>query len=281
MEFRKNISDKIIQGLGMKTIMILLLLAVLGSCTTENRTFETTGTFQLAPPILTVDSALFKNATTFTLQFGFPESRIRYTLDGNDVDGHSPIYEGPVHVKHSTIINAKAFHPDFKASEQISLQVEKLIHDISDAAVTLTPSPHDSYKGSGAQGLVDMKKGRLQFRGSDAWLGFQANQVTIDIDLKNEMELSMLKVSTLQNQGGWIFSPQKIEVFSGSQALGETILENVGEQQANRLAMTAVPLKKGTYSQLTVKVYPLDEIPQWHQGKGTVPWLFMDEILVE
>jgi hypothetical protein len=230
---------------------------------------------------LAVDSALFKNATTFTLQLGFPESRIRYTLDGKDVDVHSPIYEAPMQLNHSALINARAFHPDFKASDQVSLQVEKLTHDISDATVTLTPPPHDNYKGSGGQGLVDMQKGGSQFRGSDEWMGFQANPVTITIDLKNELELSMVKVSYLQNQGGWIFGPQKIEVFSGSQAIGETTLENAEEQQGNRLVMITVPLKKGTYSLVTIKVFPLDEIPQWHQGKGSAPWLFMDEILVE
>ena len=281
MEFRKNISDQIIQGLGMRTIIILLLLAVLGSCTSENKTYEASGTFQLAPPILAVDSALFKNAATFTLQLGFPESRIRYTLDGKDVDVHSPVYGAPMQLNHSALINAKAFHPDFKASDQVSLQVEKLAHDISDATVTVTPSPHDNYKGSGRQGLVDMQKGGSQFRGSDAWLGFQANPVTITIDLKNELELSTVKVSYLQNQGGWIFAPQKIEVCSGSQTIGETTLENAEEQQGNRLAMIAVPITKGTYAQVTVKVFPLDEIPPWHQGKGTAPWLFLDEILVE
>ncbi|MGB5435722.1 MAG: chitobiase/beta-hexosaminidase C-terminal domain-containing protein [Maribacter sp.] len=265
----------------MRAIFFLPLLVILGSCTSKKGTYEASGTFQLAPPLFAVDSALFKNAATFTLQFGFPESQIRYTLDGKDVDGHSAMYTAPIQLKHSATLKAKAFHPDFRASDQVSLPIEKLVHDISKATVTLTPPPHDNYKGSGAQGLVDMQKGGLQFSGSNAWMGFQGNPITITIDLNNELELSFVKVSTLQNQGGWIFAPQKIEVLSGTQEIGKITIESAEEQQDNQLAMIAVPLKKGTYSQLTLQVYPLDEIPQWHQGKGTAPWLFMDEILVE
>lgn len=281
MELRKNISYQIIQGLGMRTIIILLLLTVLGSCTSGNKTYEASGTFQLAPPILSVDSVLFKNSATMRLHFGSPESQIRYTLDGKDVDSNSPIYTTPIVVTQAAIVKAKAYHPDFRASDQVSLAVEKLVHDISQATVALTPPPHDNYKGSGAQGLVDMQKGGSQFRGNDAWIGFQANPVTITIALKKGLELSTIKVSYLQNQSGWIFGPQKIEVLSGAEILGETFIENAEEPRGDRLAMITVPIKKGTYAQLKLQVYPIDEIPQWHQGKGSAPWLFLDEILVE
>ena len=265
----------------MRTGLFFLLLAILGSCTSGNKTYEASGTFQLAPPILSVDSMLFKNSATLSLHFGFPDSQIRYTLDGKDVDSNSPIYTAPIVVTQAATLKAKAYHPDFRASDPVTLHVEKLTHDISQATVTLTPLPHDNYKGSGAQGLVDMQKGGLHFRGNDAWLGFQANPITITIAFKKALELSTITLSCLQNQGGWIFGPQKIEVLSGPETLGETFIENVGEPQENRMAMLAVPIKKGTYAQLTLQVYPMNEIPQWHQGKGSAPWLFIDEILVE
>lgn len=281
MEFRQNVSHKIIPGLGMKQIFFILILTILCSCTTENGTYEASSAIQLATPIVEVDSLFFKNNAKLTLHFGLPKSEIRYTLDGKGVDHDSPLYETPIALKNSTTVTIKAFHPDFKESEEVSLQVEKITHDISNATIEIQPLPHDNYKGSGAQGMVDMHKGGLQFRGGNKWMGFQANPVTINMDLAKAMELSMVKVSCLQNQSGWIFGPKKIRVLNGSQEIGNISIASVSEKQDNRLKLISVPLKKGKYAQLTVQIYPLDEIPQWHQGKGSAPWLFLDEILVE
>ena len=35
------------------------------------------------------------------------------------------------------------------------------------------------------------------------------------------------------------------------------------------------------YSKDYVVIENMDSIPEWHPGKGTLPWLFLDEILVE
>ncbi len=281
MEFRKDLSYKIIQGLAMKCISFLLILFVLVSCKTDRVSYEETGNFQLAAPIIQVDSVLFKQAATVTMGFGFPNSEIKYTLDGSEVDEESPVYEGPITVNNSATIKAKAFHPDFKGSEQTLVQVAKITHSISDATIILKPEPHDNYRGQGAKGLIDMQKGTAQFRGGNQWLGFQTGETIIDIHLAKALELSNLKVSCLQNQGGWIFLPKEIVVRSGSKEVGNVFLETAGEKQENQLKVIPIPIEKGNYTQLTITVYSLDEIPQWHQGKGTTPWLFLDEILVE
>ena len=282
MELRKNISNKIIQGIAMmKCISFLFIFIMLVSCKTERDSYEETGNFQLASPIIHVDSMLFRQAATITMSFGFPNSEIKYTLDGNEVDEESPVYDGPVEVNNSAMIKAKAFHTDYKSSEQTHVQVEKVRHNISEATIVVTPEPHDNYRGQGPKGLVDMHKGSSQFRNGSTWLGFQAAKVTIDIDLAQELELSLLKVSCLQNQGGWIFPPNKIVVHSGSKEIGKVTLDSAGEKQENQLKMIMIPIKEGSYSQFAITVLSLDEIPQWHQGKGTIPWLFIDEILVE
>ena len=281
MELGQNISHKIIQGLAMKCISFLLILSVLVSCKTDRVSYEEAGNFQLAAPIIQVDSTLFKQGATITMSFGFPNSEIRYSLDGNQVDGGSPVYEGPIAINKASTIKAVAFHTDFKSSEQTVVQVEKIKHKISDATITIAPEPHANYRGLGATSLVDMQKGSSQFRGGTQWLGFQTGKTTITIDLANALELSLIKVSCLQNQGGWIFSPKEIVVHSGSKEVGKVAVENAGEQQENQLKVIPVPIKEDNYSQLRVTVFLLDEIPQWHQGKGTTPWLFLDEILVE
>ncbi len=281
MELGQDLSHKIIQGITMKCIAALLIFSVLVCCKTDRVSYEETGNFQLAAPIIHVDSTLFKQKATITLSFGFPNSEIRYTLDGNEVDQESPVYEGPFEVNKAATITTKAFHTDFRSSEPTTARVEKIIHNISNAAINIEPQPHENYKGQGATTLIDLQKGSAQFRIGTQWLGFQTDKTTITIDLANASQLSLLKVSCLQNQGGWIFSPTEIMVHSGSKEVGKIVVVNAGERQENQLKVIPVPIEAGNYSQLTITVLSLDEIPQWHQGQGTTPWLFLDEILIE
>ncbi|MGB5499782.1 MAG: chitobiase/beta-hexosaminidase C-terminal domain-containing protein, partial [Maribacter sp.] len=214
-------------------------------------------------------------------ELGFPNSEIRYTTNGTAVEPNSQIYNDPIKLNHTATIKAKVFHHDFKSSEQSTLQITQIANNISDATIKLEPQANENYKGLGAAGLIDGQKGSLQFRSGREWIGFQTSPVTITIDLKNSIDLSLLKVSCLQNQGAWIFAPKKITVFSDSEQVGEVTIENASNNQENQLKIIPVPIENGTYSKLKIMVYSLSEIPQWHQGKGTLPWLFLDEILVE
>lgn len=265
----------------MKWISSLLIFSVLVSCKSDSVSFEESGTFQLAAPIIHVDSTLFKHSAKVVMSFGLPDSEIKYTLDGTEVDENSTLYVGPIVINKASTIKAKAFHKDFRSSEQVTAQAEKIMHNISDVTIALEPEPNKNYQGTGAHGLVDMQKGNLQFRGSNQWLGFQTNKMTVQIDLPKELEISLLKVSCLQNQGGWIFAPKEIMVHSGSKEVGKVSVDTAGEKQENQLKVISIPIEKGNYAQLTLTVFSMDEIPQWHQGKGTTPWLFLDEILVE
>jgi len=265
----------------MRYIAVFLSVATFVSCNLEKPSFGEADNFQLAVPGLKVDSVLFKNSSKVTMNFGHPNSEIRYTIDGKEVGTDSPIYNGPLTLDHSATIKAKAFHSDFKSSEQAMIQVTQIANNIANASIELSPEPHENYKGLGATGLIDMQKGGLQFRSGKQWLGFQDSSVTITLDLLSEMPLSLIKVSSLQNQGGWIFAPKKITVYSKSRQIGEITLDDAAKKQEYQLKIISVPLVAGNYSKLKIVVNTLNEIPEWHQGKGTLPWLFLDEILVE
>lgn len=265
----------------MRYIAVFLSLATFVSCNLEKPSYGEADNFQLAVPLLKVDSVLFKNSSRIQMALGFPDSEIRYTTNGKAVEASSALYTGPMTLDHSATIKAKAFHSNFKSSEQAMIQVTQIANNIANASIELSPKPHENYKGLGAAGLIDMQKGGLQFRSSKQWLGFQASTVTITLTLATEMPLSLLKVSSLQNQGGWIFAPKKITVYSESRQIGEITINDVAEKQENQLKITAVPFAEGDYTKLKIVVTALDEIPEWHPGKGTLPWLFLDEILVE
>jgi len=39
-------------------------------------------------------------------------------------------------------------------------------------------------------------------------------------------------------------------------------------------------IREDSINKLTIKIYQ-DKIPTWHSGSGSIPWLFLDEIIVQ
>jgi len=99
--------------------------------------------------------------------------------------------------------------------------------------------------------------------------------------MKLEFEDPIIVVSALTNQSNWIFAPGKVEVFHGDSLIGEMTYLKSKKETLNKATFLNVPVKKGIYDTLKVVIYPLEEIPEWHQGKGTTPWVFIDEIIIQ
>ncbi|MEE9361559.1 MAG: chitobiase/beta-hexosaminidase C-terminal domain-containing protein [Cellulophaga sp.] len=266
----------------MKNFIVVLLLSTLLSCQQkEKEVFASTNSFQLSPPLGRVDSALFKNLAKISLDFKYPEAQIRYTKNGTEVTNNSPLYKGTISTTKSTKIRARVFHPEFASSAEIELQVVQIKKNISTSVVTITPEANANYSGNGSSSLIDLQKGTLQFRTEKKWLGFQSKTVTVDLTFQEETKISKVILSALIDQSGWIFSPSTVSVFSRGMEIGKVIVSSVVEQQPSQLKYIKIPIKKQNYSSLKIKIESLETIPEWHQGKGTSPWLFIDELLVE
>ncbi|EAR00000.1 beta-N-acetylhexosaminidase [Maribacter sp. HTCC2170] len=265
----------------MKWTSLIILLVLIQSCAPEPKPLSQSGTFQLAAPTIELDSSIFKKSAQVQMALGLPNVEIRYSTDGNAVDKNSTLYTAPFQIGESMVIKAKAFHKDYLESGTSEVHSTQIKYNVSNALVGLSTEANTNYKGNGASGLVDMQKGTMQFRGSDQWLGFQEKEVKVSIDLQKEIQLSKIGLSTLVNQDGWIFSPQKVSVFANDKEIGATQLDDANKTQANQLQMIPVPITPANYQKLTIVIKSLEEIPQWHQGKGTLPWLFIDEIILE
>lgn len=262
----------------------ILVFVVLLSCKskeTEKTTLLAPEAIVMAAPLFECENLFFTDSVEVTMKFSLPDSKIKYTLDETEVVQASNDYNQPIRLYETTVVRAKNFHPEFQSDNDSRLKVVRTNTKLKGSKIQIVPEPNERYQGNGASSLSDHIKGTTAFANGDAWLGFQTDSVFLNIDFLEGQAISKVTVSTIANHGAWIFLPKQITVFSGKQEVGKVDLKKPLEVDNTRLEFIEIPIKKNTYSNLRIVVSSVNKIPEWHQGKGTVAWFFVDEILVE
>lgn len=243
-------------------------------------------TSNLNPPQIAATGVIFKDSTKISLQHNFPNSTIRYTLDGSEPDSLKSLeYKDTLLITNSVTIKAQAFAEGWQASEVISRDLFQTKYKA--AKVTLTSKPADSYNGKGEKeaALIDFKKGS-QFFKDGRWLGWQGKNVTITITMKKSLEVSMVSIGTLEDIGSWIFYPKFLEVYLAD---SKQTFKKIKRIEVPRSAKDAPPSRKNFKIEfptqkakfVKVKVFSQLKNPSWHPTPGGESWVFLDEILVE
>ena len=81
----------------------------------------------LIPPVADPRGGGFVGSRTVSLSVpGVPDASIRYTLDGLEPTVASPLYKVPLIFTASTVLKAKAFKPDWKTSQTMAENYERL-----------------------------------------------------------------------------------------------------------------------------------------------------------
>ncbi|MEO1485543.1 MAG: chitobiase/beta-hexosaminidase C-terminal domain-containing protein [Bacteroidota bacterium] len=260
---------------------IFMGLSISVSCQTQEVALLVNSKIVLAPPIIQIDSLLFKESASATLQLRQEGATLRYTLDGSDVSTSAALYQSPIVLKETVELKAKAFHSDFQASETAAITTRKVKSDLGAAEIQIQPNPSKTYSASGRKTLIDGQKGSTNFRRGNFWLGFQESEILVSLSLEQPTKINKVVVSVLNDQDSWIFLPQKLTVVSNGISVGSKVLENCAEKTSKQTKFVEVDIAPGAYSTLLLTLSAMEGIPEWHAGKGTPPWTFIDEILIE
>jgi len=251
------------------------LLSVLGCCAQE--------LFQLAPPRLIYPSVFFSGEITVAMEFRQPGTAIHYTTNGKEPGTTDPVYNEPVRVdKNFTTITARVFGEGVSPSEPVTVVFIKEGYPLQ--AVTGT-RPKEKYSGKGKDPLMD-NLGGIPFFTSGTWVGFDADTVTLLLQLKKKEKVKELMLHLLQDQGAWIFFPQAIEVetfetkTASFRPAGHLSVQPEEGKDINVMKPVEIifPRKIKT-DRLRVKMVTL-KLPAWHPGSGQKSWVFIDEIKV-
>jgi hypothetical protein len=241
-------------------------------------------TFQLAPPRLKFTSVFFTKALSLEMAFAEPNTRIHYTLNGQEPTEKARVYTAPLRItKNLTILKARVFGEQYRPSDVVQATFIKDGLPIKSSEST---KPNPKYQGSGPRALFDNQGGNTSISGN-TWLGFQTDTVDITLHLNKKEKVQKVLVNLLQDQGSWIFLPQKIEAFAFNsknkafQLIDFQTINSVKKTEGSAcfaaILATKSALKTDT---IRVRLYLVNQLPDWHPGKGNKSWIFVDEIKV-
>jgi len=207
---------------------------------------------------------------------------VRYTLDGTEPTASSPAADGMVTINSDCTFKAKAMRPGGDSrvlSEKITFSKSTC------KPITANQPVNSQYEYKGVSTLTDGLKGGRNYK-TGRWIAFYGNAMDVTIDLKELTGISKVAFTSCVEKGDWIFDVRGItvEVSEDGKNFTEVFSEEypaMKEDDRNGLydhECVFAPVK-ARY----VRVIADSErsIPEWHGGKGSPGFLFVDEIAIE
>ncbi len=163
-------------------------------------------------------------------------------------------------------------------------QFKILEHPSIGLAVEYITAPSKSYNAGGDLTLVDGIVGASPWRGNE-WVGFREKEIELIVDLGAKKKMEAIDLSFLSDQGSWINHPEKVEFEISTNKKKWKVLKNAVIQLygmkmsfGRYLPFGTMIGKKGRY--LKIKIKPWEQIPEGLPGSGSLPWTFMDELII-
>jgi len=274
----------------MKIIRTIIALSTCAlylatASTLSAQTYASATNFQLADPNIKADSLLFWESCSLSADLDYAGTDIRYTIDGSEPVETSPILEKALVLRQSSEVKIKAFHSELQASNTVLVSCMKMPAKLPIQSVKLKTPAHTSYPGKGAASLVDGTKGSLNFR-EPHWSGFQGNHLELELTFEGPVQISAVTASVLSDQASWIFPSSGIAVWGAKKGhpyelIAESEIPVLDGEASSALLFPRIEFPRKEVQHLIIIVKSTDKIPEWHQGKGTPGWLFVDEIILE
>ncbi|GAB5524063.1 MAG: chitobiase/beta-hexosaminidase C-terminal domain-containing protein [Roseivirga sp.] len=233
---------------------------------------------ELSPPKLEYASTFFDEELSVEVSYNLSNTNLFYQLGGGAIQ---PLENGQVKLTESgklTVFAKKEGWEDSPVTEQVFIKVV-------DSGVQQTILKHDpkgSYKAKGVSTLFDLRKGSENFRDGE-WLGFNGDDLIVDVELKQSREISSVFISTMDDIGSWIFPPTALEVWGGSEAGKLTKLQELEftrpeGPEPKHMIIHELNFDAQKLKHIQVRAKNYGTLPEWHPGKDTPAWLFIDEI---
>jgi len=265
----------------MRCILASIMILTLWNCNRKTAYLQT-DQVQLSMPQVTISHTFFQEETEIFAADSGSDIVIRYTTDGAAPSINSPACDESISISNTSHLKFAAFAPDMITSPFREVSVYK-VRDIDISTVEATPSSKQ-YPGDPSMMLFDKKKGSFNFKDGH-WLGYGEGSIFVKIWLSPGQDMKGVAVSTLVDQKSWIFGPASIEMtVFGEDELEATFFKKLDSTQDRggvafmNFAELHVPQVSPTKIELVIK--SPKAIPDWHPGKGNIPWLFIDEIVI-
>jgi hypothetical protein len=148
--------------------------------------------------------------------------------------------------------------------------------------VIASPLPTEKYSNEDLSFLTNGVRGANDYKVH--WLGWEAQNFSLILDLENPVKVSTIEVSTLWDQKSWILHPQSVSCLVSGDGAEYTLIEKqevTGDQRKEEVQ------KRFGYSAPDTKIRFVKfefegtlRLPDWHPSAGGGSWVFVDEIVV-
>lgn len=208
---------------------------------------------------------------------------VRYTLDGSEPDGSSPLYSEELTIDSTADIRAAAFRNGTKGRTWSG----HVNHSKSrGATVSLVEPSIPKYSYAGASMLNDGLTGDRNVFDAN-WIGFRSDKgMDVVLDLGQPTEVSRVSFNALNSASDYIFACEaaSVELSDDGETytpVGSTTYspaDSEGSQTPLACVFTFEP-RQTRY--VRVKATPCQSIPAWHGSNGRKSNLFVDEIEID
>jgi hypothetical protein len=140
------------------------------------------------------------------------------------------------------------------------------------------------YPVGGESALIDGLFGDLDFHNN--WLGFQGNDMFVEIDLGKEEKIHQVSMNFLKAVNSWVFLPVEVivEISKDGRVYKKAGSLN-GDIKDKNYLVKSVPFTIGFNAEevryIRVRAISLKQCPEWHRGFGNPSWIFIDELIVD
>lgn len=248
--------------------------------------------FDIIPvPYFTAKSEIFTDSITTEIRsLNFPDTEIKYTIDGTEPSWRSRTYSSALTFHQTTTLKAKAFrkkpglNPALIENEKqaVSCTFQKIDKNTT---LKLNSTYDNQYSAGGANALIDGLRGGEDFR-SGAWQGYQGIDVSGELVFEKPRQLNQLVFSCLQDIKSWIFMPTEIQVSYSLD--GKTFVDlktqhfDLSEKDFGQFIRTlSFDFGNQQVKQVRFVVKNRGVCPKGHLGEGEKSWLFLDEIEIK
>jgi hypothetical protein len=235
---------------------------------------------QLTPPQL-ADEEKFIIGPTDSIVFKHPMAgvQIKYTLDGSKPDSlTSTLYTKPIKIDKATRIRTIAIRPGWLTSDTTDHSL--FARSILPFHYRILNRPDSKYLAKKDTTLFDNVKGDLNH--TQNWLGYNGVDMGVFCSFKSPTKVNEIVVSSLRKTGPHIMPPEKIEVWAGNDSTNMKMVATMIPEQPTKYIFDLVEMQRipinGTYQYFRLKVYCVKKLPKWHNEKGKIGWVFVDEI---
>jgi hypothetical protein len=238
-------------------------------------------------PSIEQDSSIIPAHLDIPIKHVVKGAIVRYTLDGTDPDSlNSPIYKKPIRLYNNTVVKTKAFKVGWISSDIVQRNFYKsTIHPDS---IVLLQLPDPKYRATGPKTLFDYELGDKNF-GNAKWLGYKDANMEMVIGFKKPTAIKEIYFNALVNLGSYIFPIVSIDVMGSMDGKNYTLVSknnypgvtDATPKTLNETKGFSCAISKPTpYKFYKLVATNLKKLPNWHPGKGTPAWIFIDEIFL-